>query len=101
MLYYRYIKNIVRGKVYIWGAGELGKCAYRLIQLLDLEVDVVAFIDKGKTGWYLDKPIKRLDEINFNEADYIFISFEYNRDDAIDYLNTKGIIYNQKSFILP
>lgn len=101
VLYYRYIKNIVRGKVYIWGAGELGKCAYRLIQLLDLEVDVVAFIDKGKTGWYLDKPIKRLDEINFNEADYIFISFEYNRDDAIDYLNTKGIIYNQKSFILP
>lgn len=101
VLYYKYVKKIVKGNVYIWGAGKFGKYAYRLIQLLDLEVDIVAFIDNGKTGWYFDKPIRKPNEIAYTEADYIFISFENNRYEVIDFLNQKGFIHNQKTFILP
>ncbi|MCI8314810.1 MAG: glycosyltransferase [Lachnospiraceae bacterium] len=102
VFYYTYLKETnICGKAYIWGAGKLGQQAYELIRLLALDIEIVAFVDKNKTGMYCGLPIIRPDEICYEEVDYFFISFGMGRDEVIDYLNKRGIAYNRWSYLLP
>lgn len=102
VFYYTYLKKYLHGKkAYIWGAGKLGSLANQLIQILELDIEIIAFIDKYKCGEYYGKPIICPNKIKYENDYCFFISFWEGRENIIELLNTKGVIYNQQSFLLP
>lgn len=102
VLYYAYLKKQkFCGKAYIWGAGKLGRQAHELLRLLELDIEVIAFVDKNKMGMYCGLPIIKPEEIKYDEVDYFLISFAVGRDEIINYLNEQRLMYVEKIFLLP
>lgn len=100
--YYAFLKKKLKGKsAYIWGAGNWGKIAYQLLQTLLPHIEVYAFIDQNKEGYYLGLPIIGIDEIKLSQIDYIFLGFAGEKDDVINYLQQKGLRYNDRIWRLP
>ncbi len=100
--YYMYLKEInIKGNAYIWGAGNLGRQAYELIRILQLDINVASFIDRNRTGKYCEHPIIKPEEIQYDQTDCFFICFAEGRDEIIDFLNEKGFGYCAQTFLLP
>lgn len=101
ILYCYFLKNrISKGKACIWGAGKLGGLAFELVKILELEIEITAFIDMAKTGQYCGKPIIKPTDIDYGQTDYIFISFAGSRDEVVKYLCGNGMVYNKNIFLL-
>lgn len=104
VLYYNFLKkNIKKKKAYLWGAGNNGKIAWEMIQALQFSVEVIAFIDRAKTEIdFCDVPIVKIQDVCYEDDDYIFfICFYDKREQAVQYLESKGLEYNKDIFYLP
>ena len=93
-------KKIGKGKACIWGAGKLGGLAFELVKILELEIEITAFIDMAKTGQYCGKPIRKPTDIDYGQTDYVFISFAGSRDEVVKYLCENGMVYHKNVFLL-
>ncbi len=93
-------KKIGKGKACIWGAGKLGGLAFELVKILELEIEITAFIDMAKTGQYCGKPIRKPTDIDYGHTDYVFISFAGSRDEVVKYLCGNGMVYHKNVFLL-
>lgn len=102
-LYYTLLKENIKNekKAYIWGAGFFGKAAYELLKALQLNIKLEAFVDRAKQGSYCSLPVLKPEEIPFTEDIYVFISFDYKKDEAADYLIGQGLSYNENIWLLP
>lgn len=99
--YYEYLKrNLQAGKAYIWGAGKYGAIAKRLLKLLLGSIELIAYIDKEKSGTYMGISVITPDEVKEN-VDYIFLAFAGEKEHVIEYLENKGYEYNKSIWILP
>lgn len=104
VLYYTFLrKRIRKKKVYLWGAGNNGKIAWEMIRAFQLPIEVTAFIDRTKTEIdFCDVPIKKMEDVCFENDEYIFfICFYDKREQALQYLENKGLEYNKEIFYLP
>ncbi len=102
-LYYAFIrKHIEPGrKTYIWGAGFLGKVAYDLLNALRMDIKLEAFVDRAKQGNYCALPVIKPEDIPYTEDVNVFVSFEYKKEEAIEYLEKQGLLYNEDVWLLP
>lgn len=104
VLYYTFLKKTLKKKkVYLWGAGNNGKIAWEMIRVLQLPFEVTAFIDRVKTEIdFCDVPIEKIEDVCFGNEDFIFfICFYDKREQAVKYLENKGLEQNKEIFYLP
>lgn len=73
-------------KIYVWGAGDSGKIALKILKEKNLIGLVEGFIDSYKVGSFLNKPIFSPEKILKKHNIYIFIATGGGRDFAIKYL---------------
>lgn len=100
--YYACLGEILKcGKAYIWGAGKYGKYAKQLLEAVLQGIEIIAYIDRIKTGNYLGIPIIHPEQAELQKADYIFIAFEQGKEQAIADLEEKGFGYNRDIWLLP
>lgn len=100
--YFLFIKKkLNRGKAYIWGAGKHGKIAYEILALLCPDLEIEAFIDTFKEGWYCGKPVIRREEIEINADRFYLISFMCNAEEAEQYLMERGLEKNKQIWSMP
>lgn len=72
--------------VYIYGAGDVGKRAYRLFtRLFPSDLKIIGFIDEYKSGNIFNLPIMRIDEVNDRRTLVII---------AIEDRNTARFVWN-------
>lgn len=101
-LYYTVLRKKLEGeKIYIWGAGKFGKLAFEILSRICPNMKTVAFIDANKKGSYYGIPIKALDDIPIEKNFFYSISFAKDREQAIQYLEKKGLILNAQIWIIP
>lgn len=93
-------KKLRKGKAYIWGVGRYGKAAKQLLDILFKQINLVSYIDMKKKGEYLGLSVIMPDEIA-QDADYIFLGFAEEREQAIACLEQKGFRYHHSIWILP
>lgn len=100
--YYACLGEILKcGKAYIWGAGKYGKYAKQLLETVLQGIEIIAYIDRIKTGNYLGIPIVYPEQAELQKADYIFIAFDQGKEQAIADLEEKGFGYNRDIWLLP
>ncbi len=101
-LYYSFLMPQIQGKrICIWGAGNLGKQAYHLIDGLNIGAIVEAFIDKRKEGKYLGIPIMKPEDIDHMDIEVVIIGFWSDTDEAVSFLEERGWKYNENVWKLP
>lgn len=104
VLYYTYLKTTLKKKkAYLWGAGNNGKLAWEMIHAFQFPVEVTAFIDRMKTEIdFCDIPVVKIEDVCFGKDDYIiFICFNDKREQAVQFLEDKGLKCNKEIFYLP
>lgn len=94
-------KHFYEGKLYIWGAGEMGKLAVEILRRICPRLEITAFIDIAKKGVYCGFPIVSFEEIDMEDDSYFCISFMKDRDDAIQFLEEKGLVLYKQIFTVP
>lgn len=100
--YYACLTKILKpGIVYIWGAGNYGKYAQKLIKILFPEIKILAYIDQNKKLNYLGFPIILPEQIELKKINYIFLGFVQGREKVIEYLEERGLVFNKDIWILP
>lgn len=93
-------KELCKGKMYLWGAGRMGKVAFRILSVLCPDLDIVAFVDINKEGRYLGLPIIKVEELPIQENLFYGIGFCGEIEYAVQYLEAKGLKLNQQIWIL-
>lgn len=100
--YYALLKNFLKGgSAYIWGAGRYGKYAKAILESLFPYINILAYIDKQRTGIYEGIPIVTPEKMKIGDIEYIFIGFVQGREEVIEYLEENGLIYNKEIWLLP
>jgi glycosyltransferase involved in cell wall biosynthesis len=99
--YYVYLqKSLHAGKAYIWGAGNYGKAAKKLVEILFEQIELQAYIDIKKTGEYEGLPIIKFDEME-SDIEYVFLGFAGEKERVIEHLQEKKFKYNDNIWLLP
>lgn len=102
LLYYTFIrKNFTEGKIYIWGAGKIGKLAFGILKKLCPDMEIAAFIDTYKEGNCCGIPVIRPENILPQEGNFYCVSFAKGSDRAIEYLENKGMVLNRQIWKMP
>ena len=78
-------------RVLIWGAGKFGKELYEVLCCMDLKSRIIGFADKSVKGTYLGKSVIEPKKICDDDVDGVILSFRADKQEAIVYLNEKGI----------
>lgn len=100
-MYHNLIREkLVTGKIYLWGAGKLGGYAYKILRVLCPELEIVAFVDRYKSGQYFDVPIIRPEELPIRDDFYYGICFAYGAEEVIEYLQEKGLVLNKHIWVI-
>lgn len=101
-LYYALIrKRLSHGKIYIWGAGKLGRLAVAILERICPELKIIAFIDSCKKGLYLGKKVVGIEDVPIQAEQFYSISFGRNREEAISILKVRGIGLNEQLWVIP
>lgn len=101
-LYLLTIKNMLsRGEIYIWGAGNWGKLTMDILMKLCPDLKIVAFIDISKEGMISGIPIIKPNEVIYGQSLYYSVSFNSGREQAIDYLENRGLVLYKQVWIIP
>ena len=101
-LYYALIrKQLSHGKIYIWGAGKLGRLAVTILERICPELKIMAFIDSCKKGFYFGKKVVGIEDIPIQKEQFYSISFGRNREEAISVLRKKGIELSEQLWVIP
>lgn len=102
VLYHTELKNKLHaGKMYLWGAGKMGKYAYEILHIVCPQVEIVAFVDSYREGQYLGLPIIKPKELKINEKCLYGIAFVDGKEKAIEYFQEKGLHLNKQVWIVP
>lgn len=100
--YYACLENILKpGRAYIWGAGDFGRRAKKILETCFPWIDILAYIDAKKQGEYQGKQIISPESAKLRSVDYIFISFVEGKEEVIFFLEENGLHYNRQICILP
>lgn len=95
-------KHITRSSVYVWGAGMFGECVYEFLRYVDLDVKVIAYIDKNKTGFFHEYPIITPEEIDMSKAEHVLLAFAREPEGVVQFLEDKyGLIKNKNIWMFP
>lgn len=101
-LYYTLVrKKLKKGKIYIWGAGKLGKLTFEILKKICPDTEIIAFIDRYKEGSYCEIPVIKLEDVQFDQSSFYCISFASGRYEAIQYLEDKGLALNTQIWCMP
>lgn len=101
-MYYSFLKEYITPcKAYLWGAGACGKAALELIDKLQLPIEVIAFVDKVKTGMYCDIPIIKSEEIIYSQDTTVFLCFWGYKKHIWDELEALGFRLHHSIWELP
>lgn len=82
-------------KAYIWGAGVYGQYAYDLLSTFRKDIELVAYIDRNKRGFYNNIPIISPEHMNSSEVDTVFVAYKGNTDETVKRLTDIGYIMNK------
>lgn len=93
-------KHLSKGKVYIWGAGKLGKLTFEIFRKICPNLEIMAFIDTNKEGIFCDVQIIKLEDAPIEKSNFYCISFSKGREMAVQYLEDKGLILNKQIWIM-
>lgn len=101
-MYYSVLaRKIEKGKAYIWGAGKLGQIALNILNKVCPNLEISSFIDTYKDGNYCGLPILKTETIKWDKNSVYIISFMNGKEDAICYLESKGLTLNKQIWICP
>lgn len=101
-LHYLAIKKVINTKgIYIWGAGKRGKLTYEILKAFGYTDQIVAFVDQFKKGIYCSIPINKIEDIQVDKNKIYCISFAIGNDNAIQYLEKKGLELNRQIWNMP
>lgn len=101
-LYYTFIRKKLQGrKIYIWGAGKLGRLSFEIFKRICPNVEVTAFIDTFKEGFYCGVPVMKLESISLEEQSFYCVSFSKENYSAVQYLKNRGLLLNKQVWIMP
>ena len=102
VIYYSVVqKKLKKGKIYIWGAGKWGMVTLNILRTLCPNLEIIAFIDNDRKGCIHNIPIKRPEDITCDRQYYYSVSFNVGRDEAIQYLENKGLKLFDNIWTLP
>lgn len=91
-VYYSVVrKQLKKGKIFIWGAGKWGMVTRNILKTLCPNLEIAAFIDKDRKGSVCNIPIKCPEDITYDRQYYYSVSFNVGKDEAIQYLEDKGL----------
>lgn len=94
-------KQLQEGKkIYIWGAGKIGSCILEINLLLELNWKFAGFLDREKTGTYLNYVVSRPEEIYNNENSVVLIAFINGAGEAMQELKEAKRIYGKDYFLM-
>lgn len=92
VIYYSAVhKKLKKGKIYIWGAGKWGMITLNILKTLCPNIEIVAFIDNDRKGSVYNIPIERSEDVTYDRQYYYSVSFSRGRDEAIQYLEERGL----------
>lgn len=100
LVYFLHLSDKVAGKkCYIWGAGQWGRITKLLLEHIVSKITILAFVDKQKRGSMDGIEIIRKEDMNDQDA-IVFISFINGQDEAIQYLEDKGLKILENVFVI-
>lgn len=101
-LYYTVFRERFHGgRIYIWGAGKMGKLTVRILQKIVPDAEIAAFVDTYKEGSCCGIPIIKPEEIPIKKEDFYCISFIGDNNAAICNLEKKGLELNEQIWCMP
>lgn len=96
-LYFTLLRERFRGgKIYIWGAGKLGKLMAEILQKIVGDVEIMAFIDTYREGLCCGIPIIKPNETPMNKKFIYCIGYLHNNVEAVHYLEERGLKLNEQ-----
>ena len=72
-----------------------------MLNALRMDIKLEAFVDRAKQGNYCALPVIKPEDIPYTEDVNVFVSFEYKKEEAIEYLEKQGLLYNEDVWLLP
>lgn len=101
-LYHTTLRDELKlGKMYLWGAGKMGAYAYKILSVLCPDLDILAFVDRNKDGEYYGLPIIKPEELPIDKTLFYGIAFCCGREDAMCYLEERGLELNEQIWVIP
>jgi glycosyltransferase involved in cell wall biosynthesis len=86
-------------KLIIWGAGTYGSEVKKFAELFFGELELKGFIDRKKTGYYLEYPIFSMDRENWEDC-IIWIATVAGQQDIYQLLQDEGKEYQKDFFMM-
>lgn len=100
--YYTFIReHLHQGKMYIWGAGEMGRIAFKIIRILCPYLKIISFVDIVREGIYCGLPVIKPEELLIDDSFFYSVSFIKGSNDVIKYLESKGLMLGKQIWCIP